>query len=99
MFRCPGCRSNTHKTHTIRLDTEQKVVAPDALHSRLLKHTSIRIEIHKDILYNLMIFNPMKKFYVDFLFWLLLLPPFFSSFFFLNRLHSCLWPPVFQCAR
>jgi hypothetical protein len=51
MFRCPGCRSNTHTTHTIRLDTEQKVVAPDALHSRLLKHTSIRIEIHKDIIH------------------------------------------------
>ena len=36
--------------------------------------------------------------FCDFLFWLLLLP-FFSSFFFLNRLHSCLWPPGLQCAR
>ena len=25
--------------------------------------------------------------------------PFFSSFFFLNRLHSCLCPPGLQCAR
>ena len=36
---------------------------------------------------------------LDDLFWLLLLPFFFSSFFFLNRLHSCLCPPGLQCAR
>ena len=39
-----------------------------------------------------------QKSHFDFLFWLLLLP-FFSSFFFLNRLHSCLCPPGLQCAR
>ena len=39
-----------------------------------------------------------QKSHLDFLFWLLLLP-FFSSFFFLNRLHSCLWPLGLQCAR
>ena len=41
---------------------------------------------------------PDQKSHFDFLFWLLLLP-FFFSFFFLNRLHSCLWPPGLQCAR
>ena len=39
-----------------------------------------------------------QKSYFDFLFWRLL-PPFFASFFFLNRLHSCLCPPELQCAR
>ena len=45
-------------------------------------------------------FFTKRKFYADFdvLFWLLV-PPFFSSFFFLNRLHSCLCPPGLQCAR
>ena len=41
---------------------------------------------------------PDQKSHFDFLFWLLLLP-FFPSLFFLNRLHSCLWPPGLQCAR
>ena len=95
--QCQGNSSNTpYKRYA--LIQKKTVVAADGTSSHLLKHTSL-FGIKYTNRYKFEDFSPKnKKSHFDFLFWLLLLP-FFSSFFFLNRLHSCLCPPGLQCVR